>query len=188
MGRKSLWQFRCTYTHGGSSAPRKPHDMSDVLRTKRLVDQVLAPGRRAGRAGNGRSGSFESLFRAPVHWCTPRLEPPHEWFVADCCVRERSGDYRHFAIALAPWIFLATFNMRHRMAYRSGCTVGRRLIPQQAADLQSKKFLISRTGTGVRDAHGQQSTALLVPSRLFAIGATRLVSSIRLVSQHGRVG
>jgi hypothetical protein len=37
-GRKSAWQFRCTYTHEGSRAAKNTHDRSDTLRKERLAD------------------------------------------------------------------------------------------------------------------------------------------------------
>ena len=56
-------------------------------------------------------------------------------------------------LRVAPYTFLATFNMRHKFGSRAGQRAGCRLMPSQVRDLRSGLSLKFRNRTGVCDAH-----------------------------------
>jgi hypothetical protein len=58
MGRKSVWQFRCTYTHSVLGSPGPAQIMSDLVMLQRLAEQAVPPGIRAEGPGKWRKWQF----------------------------------------------------------------------------------------------------------------------------------
>src|SRR5260370_24835749 len=56
MGRKSVWQFRCTYTHSVLGSPGPAQIMSDLVMLQRLAERAVPPGSRAEGPGQWPKG------------------------------------------------------------------------------------------------------------------------------------